>query len=154
VIQPDITSIAHIIQLAVAPVFLLAGVGSLLGVLSNRLGRITDRARVLETRRPHISDEEKKEQVRKELKTLWKRIRLTNWAVSLCTTSALLICLVIVALFIGDFVLLEVNLPAVVGILFISTMSILILALICFLREIFLATKTMKLGMFVLLDDE
>ncbi|HUD96751.1 MAG TPA: DUF2721 domain-containing protein [Woeseiaceae bacterium] len=40
-------AVAAIIELSVAPVFLLAGIGALLTVLSNRLGRITDRARVL-----------------------------------------------------------------------------------------------------------
>ena len=40
--------IVHLIQSAVAPVFLLSGVGVTLGVLTNRLARIVDRARYLE----------------------------------------------------------------------------------------------------------
>lgn len=42
--------IAHVIQLSVAPVFLLAGIGSILGVMANRLARVVDRARILEGR--------------------------------------------------------------------------------------------------------
>ena len=40
-------SVVHVIQLAVAPVFLLSGVGVILTVLTNRLARIIDRARLL-----------------------------------------------------------------------------------------------------------
>ena len=153
-IHPNITEIAQVIQLAVAPVFLLAGIGGILNVLSSRLGRITDRARVLETRKPHIKNETKQAQARKELKSLWRRARLANWSISLCTSSALLVSLVIVVLFVGDSVEFPINLPALVSILFICTMSLLILALICFLREIYLATKTMRLGMDTLIEDE
>src|SRR5512133_3420700 len=43
----QITDIAHAIQLAVTPIFLLAGVGITVNILTTRLGRIVDRARVL-----------------------------------------------------------------------------------------------------------
>jgi cation transport ATPase len=152
--QPDIAAMSEIIQLAVAPVFLLAGLGSLLMVLSNRLGRITDRARVLEQRKYQIKNDQRLEQLHKELKSLWKRARLANWAITLCTSSALLVSLVIVTLFIGDFVLIQFDLPNLIGLLFITAMCLLIVALICFLREIFHATKSMRLGVEVLVDIE
>ena len=50
----QVGDIGHIIQLSVAPVFLLTGVGTNLMVLTNRLGRITDRSRVLELSLIHI----------------------------------------------------------------------------------------------------
>jgi len=43
----QVSSISQVIQLAVAPVFLLAGISGALMVMSNRLGRIVDRGRYL-----------------------------------------------------------------------------------------------------------
>lgn len=43
-----ITAVAHVIQLSVAPVFLLSGIGAMLAVMTNRLARVIDRARTLE----------------------------------------------------------------------------------------------------------
>ena len=152
-VYPDIAAVAEVIQLSVAPVFLLAGVGAFLGVLSNRLGRITDRARVLEQRKRHIKDEEQTRLLRRELKILWKRARLTNLAISFCTACALLVCLVIVTLFVGDIVLIKFNLPFAVAGLFMLAMTLLIIGLLSFLREIFLAIKTMRLGVEIIVDD-
>jgi hypothetical protein len=45
--SPELTHLAQIIQLAVAPVFLLAGLGAFLNVCAGRLARIIDRARQL-----------------------------------------------------------------------------------------------------------
>jgi Protein of unknown function (DUF2721) len=97
-ISSGITDIAHSIQLAVAPVFLLTGVGTMLAVLTNRLARIIDRVRVLgesgsRASAPYSLDDQA------ELDNLSRRARLSNWAIALCTVCALLICLVIVALF-------------------------------------------------------
>ena len=49
-LETHINGIAQVIQLAIAPVFLLTAVGTIIGVLSNRLARIVDRTRVLEDR--------------------------------------------------------------------------------------------------------
>lgn len=135
---PDvmITTVAHVIQLAVAPVFLLTGVGALLGVLTNRLARVIDRARVLEGLLPG-ADAIKQGAHRSELATLSRRGRLINRAISLCTTCALLICMVIVALFTGAF--LAVDMSVLTGLLFICAMLALIGGLISFLREIHFA---------------
>ena len=51
-----IPAVAHVIQMSVAPVFLLTGVGAMLNVLTNRLSRIIDRARILEARLPNAED--------------------------------------------------------------------------------------------------
>ncbi len=150
---PDLASMAGIIQLAVAPVFLLAGIGAMLGVMSGRLGRITDRARVLETRKPHIKDENKQQQLRTEQKSLWRRAKAINRAITLCTSSALFVCLVIMVLFVGEFTPLQFNLPVLVGLLFITAMALLTLGLCFFLREIYIATKTMRLSMNELIEE-
>lgn len=136
--------IAHIIQLAVAPVFLLTGIAAFLGVLSNRLGRITDRARVLERREPHVSGD-RHAILHNELVLIWKRVKLTNKAIRLCTSSALLVCLVVVALFLGDSS--PVDLSGLISTLFITAMIVLIIGLVYFLREIAIATQTMRIGM-------
>jgi uncharacterized membrane protein YGL010W len=144
------TDIAHIIQLAVAPVFLLTGIAAFLGVLSNRLSRITDRARVLE-RRLATSKDDTKKILEKELSNLWKRNRIINRAIMLCTFSALMICLVIVMLFCSS--IIAFNLSTLISIIFILSMLSLTTGLIGFLREVTKATKSMQRGMEVLVND-
>lgn len=143
-------NIAQTVQLSVAPVFLLTGIAAFLGVLSNRLGRITDRARILE-RRLHTTQGEYNEFLQKELASLWWRIGMVNKAIRLCTISALLICLVVVALFLGG--LLHARLSLIIAILFISAMLALIIALIYFLREVTRATRSMQMGMEIAVDE-
>lgn len=133
-----LSTVAHVIQLAIAPVFLLTGVGSILGVLSSRLARIVDRFRILNNASEQVRDAHEK-----EMTTLLRRASWVNRAVTLCTCSALLICIVIAALFVGA----EINLDPsnVVSLLFILAMLALISGLLCFLREIFLATGSISM---------
>jgi hypothetical protein len=136
--ESSLATIASVIQLAVAPVFLVSGVAALLAVLANRLGRIIDRARVLELLAvpdAHVTD---------ELSTLSQRARLINRSITLATTSALLVCSVIVVLFLGTF--LTIDLGTIVALLFVAAMACLIAGLITFLREIRMATLTLMIG--------
>lgn len=139
--EAPITSIAHAIQLAVAPVFLLTGVAGILSVLTNRLGRIIDRSRTLRNSLP-TSEAQLKQAIYAELTVLTKRIRCSHWAIGLCTACALLICSVIAVLFLGSFMSLNMRLP--IAILFIVAMLCLIIALIGFLWEIYLATAHVR----------
>ena len=139
----DTVTIAHAIQLAVAPVFLLTGVAGILGVLTNRLGRIIDRSRALQSRLPHVVEVEY-ERVREELITLGQRAQLINWSIRLCTLCALLVCSVIAALFLSSFIAFNLRLP--VAVMFVLAMLSLIVALLNFLREIYLATVRIRLG--------
>jgi hypothetical protein len=137
---PDI---AHAIQLAVAPVFLLSGVGVSLGVLATRLSRIIDRARFLEEQAQ--GSEAACQAIRTaELGTLSRRAHLVNRAITLFTACALLICLLIATLFLGA--LLHLELVAPLAGLFIAAMVALIVGYLHFLREIFLATRTLRFG--------
>jgi hypothetical protein len=129
----DVTTVAHVIQLAVAPVFLLTGVGAILAVITNRLARIVDRSRVLSN-----SSDQKQSAQKEEMAMLARRARWVHWAVSLCTMSALFICIVIAALFVGSEIGMDPS--RAVSLLFISAMLTLISGLLCFLREISLAT--------------
>jgi hypothetical protein len=147
-------ALAQVIQLAVAPVFLLAGIAGLLGVLSTRLGRIIDRTRVVEQRIPRVQREEQRALLLTETTSLWQRIDLINWAIRLCVTGALLICLVIVALFVGDLVRPPgFNISIVIAALFVLAMLVIIAGLVFLLREIGVATRHMRQGLYVALED-
>ncbi len=142
-LQTPLTDLAHVIQLAVAPVFLLTGVGSVLSVLTNRVGRIVDRTRLLESRLSAGEGESSASAgIRCELALLSRRIRVINWDISLCSLCALLICTVIVSLFVGTLVGLDFHI--FIATLFIIAMIALILALLFFLREIYLATASLR----------
>ncbi|MGZ3159349.1 MAG: DUF2721 domain-containing protein [Burkholderiaceae bacterium] len=133
--------VSHIIQVSVAPVFLLAGVGTNLMVLTNRLARIIDRSRILEDRLD--SNNTAHPQDKHEIEILYRRGHLINRAITLSTTCALFICVVIAALFIGD--ALDIVLNRFIALLFVLAMFALIGSFIFFLREIFIATGTLTL---------
>ena len=147
----SIEAVAEVIQLAVAPVFLLAGIAGLLGVLSTRLARIIDRARVIERRIPQAKSDEQRTLLRRETKVLWRRIALINWAIRLCISGALAVCLVIVTLFLGEFV--AVNIAVVVAVLFVLAMVLIVAGLMFLLTEVSMATRHMREGMEIALED-
>ncbi|MGB3622778.1 DUF2721 domain-containing protein [Ketobacter sp. MCCC 1A13808] len=139
-----LSELSHLIQLAVAPVFLLAGVAGFLNVITGRLGRIVDRHRVVQRRSLSIKDPEILALNDRELQVLLRRIRLNNWSIGFCTLSGLLICVVVVTLFAGSYWSI-----AVVGgivILFVLAMLSLIVALLLFIRETHLATQTLRVA--------
>jgi len=139
----DISSIAHAIQLAVAPVFLLTAIGAFLGVMTNRLGRVIDRARLLEMRLENTTGENAAA-LKAHLRILSRRAKLINLSITFCTITALLVCSVIAVLFFGSFVRFDFS--AHVAILFILAMILLVMGLLWFLREVFLATASLRIG--------
>lgn len=138
--ESPITGLAHLIQISVAPVFLLMGVAGFLGVLTNRLARIIDRRRRLEDNRPAAGAPP--EPVQEELRLLRRRARLINRAIWLCTMSALLVAAVIAALFLAAFV--DMDLTTGVAAAFVGAMVTLIAGLVNFLREVQLATEWVR----------
>lgn len=140
----DSTSIAHLIQLAVAPVFLLAGIAGFLSVMSGRIGRIIDRERVISRRLTKLDNEEHLQAAHREHTVLKKRAHITNLAIGLCTSSALVVCTLITSLFVGD--LFKLHMEVLVIALFVIAMLLLIAALVLFLVEIRLATRTLNLA--------
>lgn len=135
----DIDSLAHVIQLAIAPVFLLTGVAGLLSVLVNRLGRVVDRFRALE-REQHCVPEKAMQSISDEMQTLKQRAKMIHWAIALCTCCALLVCVVVATLFLTA--VTPFNLVRTVAIAFIVAMFVLICGLCCFMREITLARSS------------
>lgn len=140
----SIPSVAHVIQLAVAPVFLLTGVGAILAVLVNRLGRVVDRFRTLE-RGLVNAGEAALSPHEVEMAILTRRARMIHWAIGLCTGCALLVCVVIATLFIGSVSGADISV-AVAG-LFVAAMTSLVSGLLCFLREITLATGSIHIAL-------
>jgi len=136
-------AVAHAIQLAVAPVFLLTGISAILAVMTNRLGRIIDRARVLEAKLDGAAAEILTG-LRADLAILSRRAKLINRAITLCTTTALLVCTVIAILFLSASLRFDASLS--VALLFIAAMSTFFFALVWFLREIYLATVNLRIG--------
>jgi len=139
----DFDKIAHVISLSIAPVFLLSGVGTILSVLSGRLARIVDRARVLEGRLE--ADADHANAIVKELHTLERRGQLIYRAITTSTVSALMVCFVIASLFASS--ILHHSTRVFVTALFIVAMISSIVSLILFLREVFLAIGTFEIGL-------
>ncbi|MCV6604216.1 MAG: DUF2721 domain-containing protein [Porticoccaceae bacterium] len=138
------TDLAHIIQLAVTPVFLLAGIAGFLSVMSNRLGRIIDRSRIVDRRIAALKDREKIAVSCKELDLLAVRIRWINRSIALCTVAALLVCTVIVCLF--SAAALDLEISGLITLFFVLSMTLLIAALIFFLREVYLGSHTLRIA--------
>jgi Protein of unknown function (DUF2721) len=130
----DIHEVSIAIRDAVAPVFLLTGIGSMLAVMTNRLSRAIDRSRLLNEMPPEL-----RIRFNDELDIIVRRTRWLRRAIALATLAALCVCISIAALFVG--VEMGVNMPHVVMIFFISSMFSVILGLLCFLREIVLASR-------------
>ena len=134
-----IPTVAHVIQQALTPVFLLGGVATILNVLTGRLARAVDRFRLL-----NESDSSPSAAHSEELLTLPVRVRLIHWAIILCTVSGLFVCISIVILFLGAE--LGVNLSRAVSVTFIAAIFALTAGLLSILREISLATSLISLN--------
>lgn len=138
----NIGDVAHAIQLALAPVFLLTGIAGILNVMAGRLARIIDRGRNL-TEHPVPEELQHIEAVQVELQSLERRRHLTSAAITACTFSALLVCTVIAALFLE--VLLQIELRWLIGTVFTGSTLTLVVGLAYFLREVHLATQTIRI---------
>src|SRR5688500_1808387 len=134
-----VPEIAGVIQLAVAPVFLLTAVGTVIAALNIRLGRAVDRRRELETKMPSLPGSEVPS-AREELGIIARRIRFVYLSVLFAVVSALLVCLLIAFAFLGAFV--QTDLSTTIGAMFVFAMLALVACLLLFLREIFLAVST------------
>lgn len=140
--EPAISAVSHLIQISVAPVFLLTGIGAVLGVMANRLARIVDRARVVEGRlgaAPAGNDH-----WRTEMLVLEKRARIISTAIAFCTLTALLVCAVIALLFLSA--LFVFDSAYAIALIFIASMLGFMTGLLLLLREVMLATQGLRFG--------
>lgn len=141
-LDPHVPEIAHVIQLAVAPVFLLAGVGTIMGTLVNRLARIIDRARVIESQVRH-GEAPPGAAVTDEVHLLRRRARSVHTAIALLVTCALVVTLLIAVAFLGAFITVDLN--HVVAVMFVLAMFLFSAALLAFLHEIWLAMWSFRI---------
>jgi CBS domain containing-hemolysin-like protein len=136
--------IAHLIQIALTPIFLISAIGVTLNVLTSRLARIVDRARTMEDELRRPDREHDGRDLHGLLRVLARRARYINAAITLITLSALFIALVVVMLFVNAF--LRWDLSAFIACMFILSMLSLCAALLAFLIEVRIATTTLRIG--------
>ena len=140
-----VQGVGDVIRLAVAPVFLLSGVGIMLTVFTNRLARAVDRARELERSAAQVPEADRVQELLAPLATLARRGRLLSIAITLCTICALLVSVVVVVLFLGES--FNFRISYAIDALFIAAMLSFIGAILCFLREVFIATAALRIGL-------
>lgn len=128
------------IQLAMAPVFLLVAIGALLQVVTNRLGRIIDRARILELRIENGAPQ--RDTIIAELRELDQRMRFNHWSINFLSIAALIVATLVAALFLG--LLTGGDEPTQASALFIAAMVSIILGISCFIAEVYVATRTVR----------
>lgn len=138
-----VNDVGQAIQLALAPVFLLTGIAGMLNVMAGRLARIIDRGRYVEQQQAQDTRALAPAQLR-ELAVLEQRRHFASAAITACTLSALLVCMSIAVLFAE--VLLSLELKALVALLFTGATLALVVGLGYFLREVHLATVTVRIA--------
>jgi hypothetical protein len=143
-VEPLLTDITHTIQLAVAPVFLLTALGTTLSVFSQRLARIVDRARAVEALLA-AAPPGREQSTRLELGILHTRASLIHLALTFGASSAIIICLVITVAFVGY--LVGAHVGSSLAVLFILALVAYVVALLCYLREVFMAIRNLRFGL-------
>jgi len=141
--QLDVPDVTRAMQLALGPVFLLNGIGVLLAMLTARLARIVDRARMLETRLSQAGEAEAAE-IHRTFAVTSRRARLVNRAITLATVAALLVACIVALLFTTGFITFRTG-PVIAG-LFVICMAALVGSLSCFLIEVRVSTYTLRFG--------
>ncbi|HTC39281.1 MAG TPA: DUF2721 domain-containing protein [Steroidobacteraceae bacterium] len=141
---PQAADVAHLIQVALTPIFLISAIGVTLNVLTSRLSRIVDRARAMENELCQPGYQAGGRDLHAALGVLERRARYIYAAITMITLSALLIALVVVMLFVNAFAHWE--LAAFIAIMFILSMLSFAAALTAFLIEVRIATTTLRIG--------
>ena len=138
----SVTTVAEIVRLAVAPVFLLSGIGAFLNVCVNRLSRIVDRSRAVE---PMLLESRGEEHDRwlAEMQVIDRRMNLVSWAISLSVLSAVLTCLVVALLF--GATLTKVHFGTAIALLFIGSMAAIGAGFAVFLVETRLGSRSVRI---------
>ena len=141
--SPDLSvnTVAEIVRLALAPVFLLSGIGAFLNVLAARLSRIVDRSREIEPRLLSSRGAEHDRWIA-DLRILDRRMSLISWATGLSVMSAILTCLVVVLLFAAN--LIRTRLGTEIAWLFIASMLSIGAAFVFFLIETTVAARAVR----------
>ena len=150
-LMPAVSTIAQAIQLSVAPVFLLAGIGAILNVIAGRLARAIDRSRTLERLHPSSSGPEHDRHVW-ELRQLDLRMTVINAALFLCVSSAVAICTVVALLFVAE--LTHWKIGTIVALTFILATILLVAGLVMFMIEVRLSLRATRVRVELLEHDK
>ncbi|WP_425470243.1 DUF2721 domain-containing protein [Sphingobium fluviale] len=148
---PHVSHVVQAIQLSVAPVFLLAGIGGLLNVCAARLARVVDRARVVEDRltRAHGPEHDR---LLHEIRTLDRRIGVCNASISLAVVSACLVCMVVTLLFANQ--LFSNRLDTPIALMFVGAMLSVGIAFALFIVETRLGSSVVRIRAEILSHQE
>lgn len=142
--SPDlsVSTVAEIVRVALAPVFLLSGISAFVNVLASRLARIVDRSRQIE---PLLLTSRGADHDRwiADLEILDRRMSLINWATGLSVTSAVLTCLVVVLLFAAN--LIHTHLGTEIALLFMASMLTIGSGFAVFLIETTVAARAIRI---------
>jgi MFS family permease len=142
-VEAHVFDITRVIQLAIAPVFLLSAIGTIISALTGRLARAVDRRRVVESNaKQEQAESADLHEMVIELKMLGRRILLVLWAIGFAVFSALLVCILIATAFVGAFTSLDLS--RTVAILFLAAVVALTVCLVLFMREVFLAALSVR----------
>jgi hypothetical protein len=131
-----------VIQLAITPVIMLSGVGALMITLTNRMGRIVDRTRLLAAQ-VHEAKEDERRHFEGQLEIMWRRARLIRRAVMFAGVSMLLSCLLVMVIFVDASIQREFGLEMVV--VFAASVLCLIASLVAFLRDIVVSLHALRI---------
>jgi hypothetical protein len=137
----SVATVADIVRLALAPVFLLSGIGAFLNVLASRLSRIVDRSRDIEPRLLASRGVEHDRWIA-DLRILDRRMSLISWATGLSVTSAILTCLVVILLFAAN--LTRVHIGNAIALLFMGSMLSIGAGFAVFLVETTIAARAVR----------
>jgi hypothetical protein len=127
-----VMGLAKAIQLSVAPVFLLTAIAGVLGVISNRLARVLDRAREIQG---PASDSQ-------DMQLLRRRMGLLSRAIESVTITGVLVSAVVAVTFISAITVMD--LAAIVVPLFVVAMLALIVGLLLLLLDTRVASRMMR----------
>ncbi|KTR85130.1 hypothetical protein GGR39_001000 [Novosphingobium fluoreni] len=134
--------IAHTIQLALAPVFVLVAIGNILNLLSTRLSRVVDRARVLQERHTATTGLEH-DMVVTEIRLIDRRMALSTSAIRLLVLSGLFIGFTVALLFVEE--MTHTNLQIAAAVTFVIALTLLMWGLVLFLRETQVAALALRI---------
>lgn len=150
----DMGVISEAIKLATAPVFLLTGVGGILNVLGNRLARVIDRARwvqsmIANSKLDNSTLDPSLDHYFVELRALKRRKLIINTATATLVLSAVLIAMTVIELFFS--VSIEpgkLQISNWVPVTFIGSFVSLVGSCVLYLIEILYASNTISFDVF------
>ncbi len=135
-------NIVLLLQASVSPVVLISGVGLLLLSMTNRFGRVVDRARFIAKEIKGVDDRTKKK-LKKQLSLLYRRANLLRTAILTSSISILLVALIIMVLFVEA--ILGIDAGLLIAFLFIVSIGSLIVSMIYFLRDLTLSLDALRM---------